>query len=623
MVKWFLNLKIGARIITGFLLVAIIACVIGVAGIIALGRIQGAYTVAYTDSVEALEYTERISSSFQRTRMNVYGVVLADTRADKEYHIERVEHFGNIIVENIEAYREMLSSYKYEEVETELALIDAIQNGLETYYEKEQALLNGIAMESDRKTEAYEMLKKGGDINNLALAVDDAIAELIQYNIQYAENQITANGNQADRSTVVMVVAAVLGVLLAILIGAFITRHISRPIGKMVEAADKLALGDINVNVQSDFKDEIGKLADSFGKMIVNIREQARAAERIAAGDLTVQVDIRSENDLLGMKLSEMVEKNNEILTNIAVAADQVAAGAKQVSDSSMALSQGATEQASSIEELTASLEEISSQTELNAKNATQANELAGTVKTNAEQGNSRMQEMLKAMEEINVSSANISKIIKVIDEIAFQTNILALNAAVEAARAGQHGKGFAVVAEEVRNLAARSADAAKETTDMIEGSIKKAEDGTKIANETATALNKIVDGVAKAATLVSGIAVASNEQSSGIAQINQGIMQVSQVVQTNSATSEESAAASEELASQAALLKDSVNRFKLKEMNQSYSNLSRLSPEVLKMLECMPERKNGDPDYEEEAYSSAASSKAKIVLSDNEFGKY
>jgi methyl-accepting chemotaxis protein len=122
MVKWFLNLKIGARIITGFLLVAIIACVIGVAGIIALGRIQGAYTVAYTDSVEALEYTERISSSFQRTRMNVYGVVLADTRADKEYHIERVEHFGNIIVENIEAYREMLSSYKYEEVETELAL---------------------------------------------------------------------------------------------------------------------------------------------------------------------------------------------------------------------------------------------------------------------------------------------------------------------------------------------------------------------------------------------------------------------------------------------------------------------------------------------------------------------
>ena len=376
MVKWFLNLKIGARIITGFLLVAIIAGVIGVAGIIALGRIQGAYTVAYTDSVEALEYTERISSSFQRTRMNVYGVVLADTRADKEYHIERVEHFGNIIVENIEAYREMLSSYKYEEVETELALIDAIQNGLETYYEKEQALLNGIAMESDRKTEAYEMLKKGGDINNLALAVDDAIAELIQYNIQYAENQITANGNQADRSTVVMVVAAVLGVLLAILIGAFITRHISRPIGKMVEAADKLALGDINVNVQSDFKDEIGKLADSFGKMIVNIREQARAAERIAAGDLTVQVDIRSENDLLGMKLSEMVEKNNEILTNIAVAADQVAAGAKQVSDSSMALSQGATEQASSIEELTASLEEISSQTELNAKNATQANDL-------------------------------------------------------------------------------------------------------------------------------------------------------------------------------------------------------------------------------------------------------
>lgn len=629
MVKWFLNLKIGARIITGFLLVAIIAGVIGVAGIIALGRIQGAYTVAYTDSVEALEYTERISSSFQRTRMNVYGVVLADTRADKEYHIERVEHFGNIIVENIEAYREMLSSYKYEEVETELALIDAIQNGLETYYEKEQALLNGIAMESDRKTEAYEMLKKGGDINNLALAVDDAIAELIQYNIQYAENQITANGNQADRSTVVMVVAAVLGVLLAILIGAFITRHISRPIGKMVEAADKLALGDINVNVQSDFKDEIGKLADSFGKMIVNIREQARAAERIAAGDLTVQVDIRSENDLLGMKLSEMVEKNNEILTNIAVAADQVAAGAKQVSDSSMALSQGATEQASSIEELTASLEEISSQTELNAKNATQANELAETVKTNAEQGNSRMQEMLKAMEEINVSSANISKIIKVIDEIAFQTNILALNAAVEAARAGQHGKGFAVVADEVRNLAARSANAAnaaKETTELIENSIKKVEMGNHIANNTAEALNKIVDDVAKAAELVGEIAEASNDQASGIAQINQAISQVAQVVQTNSATAEESAAASEELTAQAELLKDSVSRFKLKKVNGNFG-LEGLDEETIRAIESIADKKKlrhimQTTENNKEEMIAAGNSPNAISLEDD-FGKY
>jgi methyl-accepting chemotaxis protein len=391
----------------------------------------------------------------------------------------------------------------------------------------------------------------------------------------------------------------------------------------MVEAANKLAIGDVDVNVQADTKDEIGSLAESFGRMIANIRAQAMAAERIAAGDLTIEVAVKSENDLLGKKLAEMVKRNNEVLTNIASASEQVAAGSKQVSDASIALSQGATEQATSVEELTASLEEISSQTDLNAKNANQANELAETAKSNAVQGNTQMQEMLQAMEAINESSANISKIIKVIDEIAFQTNILALNAAVEAARAGQHGKGFAVVAEEVRNLAARSANAAKETTDMIEGSIKKVEGGTKIARETADALSKIVGGVEKVANLVNNIAIASNEQASGIGQINQGIMQVSQVIQTNSATSEESAAASEELSSQAGLLKEMVNKFKLKQNVKSYSSLDELNPEVLRMLENMSESKKQKSNFSENTYKEAASGKTKIVLSDNEFGKY
>ena len=294
---------------------------------------------------------------------------------------------------------------------------------------------------------------------------------------------------------------------------------------------------------------------------------------------------------------------------------------------SGQALSQGSTEQASSIEEITSSMTEVAAQTKENATNANQANELAIVAKDNAVSGNQQMQEMLKAMAEINDSSANISKIIKVIDEIAFQTNILALNAAVEAARAGQHGKGFAVVAEEVRNLAARSANAAKETTAMIEGSIKKVDMGTKIANETAQALNKIVGDVTKATQLVGGIAAASNEQASGISQVNLAIEQVAQVVQTNSATAEESAAASEELSGQAEILKQIVSKFKLKKTrNSSGASFDKLTPDVMRMIENMMEKNNNSHSSSNtmlEAASSSHNSKLKINLSDSDFGKY
>lgn len=222
-----------------------------------------------------------------------------------------------------------------------------------------------------------------------------------------------------------------------------------------------------------------------------------RISENIAGGDFTNDVsdylDRKDEIGSLVRAFKRIIQSMNQTLSNIMMASEQVAAGASQVSASSIGLSQGASEQASAVEELSATIEQIAAQTRQNANNAEEANSLAEGTRTAAAGGNTSMGRMVAAMDEINHSSNDISKIIKVIEDIAFQTNILALNAAVEAARAGQHGKGFAVVAEEVRTLAARSANAAKETTSMIESSIKNVEGGTKIANETSEALKLIV----------------------------------------------------------------------------------------------------------------------------------
>jgi methyl-accepting chemotaxis protein len=287
--------------------------------------------------------------------------------------------------------------------------------------------------------------------------------------------------------------------------------------------------------------------------------------DTVAHQDLTVTVDALGPNDTFGNALKQMLENLNRMFSEINGASNQVSTGSVQIADGAQLLAQGATQQSATVQEISASVTELSEQTRSNAAVANEAKSLGENIRSDAQQGSQQMNQMMQAVQEINDASKSIGKVIKIIDDIAFQTNILALNAAVEAARAGQHGKGFAVVADEVRSLAAKSADAAKNTNELIESSIQKAEQGALISGETSASLDRIVQGIIHSSELIAEIAKSSDAQSVGIAQIGDAIAQVSQVVQQNSATAEQSAAASEEMSSQASLLQQLISQFKLK----------------------------------------------------------
>ncbi len=437
----------------------------------------------------------------------------------------------------------VIASVKFSNISEYVRSIKVFDTGYAYLYNSEGLTLSHI----DPEMEFQVYLNKQGipeledmivdfnnDVDNEKFYTFNGVYKYVRYakvgNIGLAvtanyDDYMSAN-NAVAKSVIIILVSSL---LLAIVIAYIFTQSlIVKPLRNVKDSMVKAGTGDLTVYSNVNQKDEIGDISASFNKMIAKIKN---------------------------------------LLMEINQASDQVASGSDQVSQSSLSLSQGATEQASSVEELSSSIEEIASMARDNTKEANTASTMTLSAQEYAETGNGQMTNMLAAMEEIKDSSNNISKIIKVIDDIAFQTNILALNAAVEAARAGQHGKGFAVVAEEVRNLASRSAAAAKETTDLINGSVDKVNEGMSIAQGSADALHSIVEEVSKVTNLITGIAKSSDEQLSGIEQINMGIEQISEVIQSTSAVAEETAAASEELSSQADLLKSQIASFKTEQV--------------------------------------------------------
>ncbi len=569
------NLKVSAKLMTGFLIVTALSVLLAVVGIFASTSINGDYTYLLNNPIERERYLR--DAQYQFTMLRYRSANFAMEAGNSQIIQDTLTPQFNEAFDSLNAALEGYITNNTADPRREQSLKDQYNGDIRNIqvmaeaFRQEGLVTRELALAGEAAA-ATESLRDAIPVANEIVA---AINELVVPAVDLVNTQSATANSTAMTLTFVLAGVAAFCAVLSIVLAIYISGLIAKPLAPLTQFMSKagqtgdLAMTQTDVDVIGRYgkiRDEIGQTIAACAAFATRVTEVSQVLSAVAEGDLTVGINPLSDHDTLGVSLQKMTDNLNGMFGDINMSASQVSAGAGQIADGAQALASGSTEQAASVQELSSSIAEIAQRTKHNAEMAEQAAQFAETIMDNAHRGTEQMNEMMMAVREISEASQSIGRVMKTIDEIAFQTNILALNASVEAARAGEHGKGFGVVAEEVRTLSAKSAAAASDTGHLIANSMEKAELGVRIAEETSASLSQIVTGIGESTQLITEIAKSSEEQSSGIAQINVGIDQVAQVVQQNSATAQESAAASQEMSGQSSVLQDLIMRFKIRD---------------------------------------------------------